>query len=312
VHFTCSHYTIKQTERSKLLKIKKEIAKSRLSIYAELSKLNILSLVLIATILGYYLGTSGLISWKRLFITLLGTALTASGSGALNHYLERETDKFMVRTKNRPLPAGLIKPAEVMNYGVLMVLAGIMILVIQINMLTGFIALLTAFLYIVVYTPLKKITWLNTSIGSIPGALPILGGWTASAGSIDGMAWVLFAIMYLWQHPHFYSIAWICRSDYAEAKLKMLPVVEPDGNSTIRQIFWHLLLMIPITFLPFIQGALGLFYLIGAFMITSAFFVSALPLARNRSDKSALLLLKASVFYLPSLLLIIIIDKGVL
>ena len=312
MHFTCSHYTIKQTERSKLLKIKKEIAKSRLSIYAELSKLNILSLVLIATILGYYLGTSGLISWKRLFITLLGTALTASGSGALNHYLERETDKFMVRTKNRPLPAGLIKPAEVMNYGVLMVLAGIMILVIQINMLTGFIALLTAFLYIVVYTPLKKITWLNTSIGSIPGALPILGGWTASSGSIDTMAWVLFAIMYLWQHPHFYSIAWICRSDYAEAKLKMLPVVEPDGNSTIRQIFWHLLLMIPITFLPFIQGALGLFYLIGAFMITSAFFVSALPLARNRSDKSALLLLKASVFYLPSLLLIIIIDKGVL
>ena len=312
MHFTCSHYTIKQTERSKLLKIKKEIAKSRLSIYAELSKLNILSLVLIATILGYYLGTSGLISWKRLFITLLGTALTASGSGALNHYLERETDKFMVRTKNRPLPAGLIKPAEVMNYGVLMVLAGIMILVIQVNMLTGFIALLTAFLYIVVYTPLKKITWLNTSISSIPGALPILGGWTASSGSIDTMAWVLFAIMYLWQHPHFYSIAWICRSDYAEAKLKMLPVVEPDGNSTIRQIFWHLLLMIPITFLPFIQGALGLFYLIGAFMITSAFFVSALPLARNRSDKSALLLLKASVFYLPSLLLIIIIDKGVL
>ena len=312
MYFTCSHYTIKQTERSKLLKIKKEIAKSRLSIYAELSKLNILSLVLIATILGYYLGTSGLISWKRLFITLLGTALTASGSGALNHYLERETDKFMVRTKNRPLPAGLIKPAEVMNYGVLMVLAGIMILVIQVNMLTGFIALLTAFLYIVVYTPLKKITWLNTSIGSIPGALPILGGWTASSGSIDAMAWVLFAIMYLWQHPHFYSIAWICRSDYAEAKLKMLPVVEPDGNSTIRQIFWHLLLMIPITFLPFIQGALGLFYLIGAFMITSAFFVSALPLARNRTDKSALLLLKASVFYLPSLLLIIIIDKGVL
>ena len=294
------------------MKIKKEIAKSRLSIYAELSKLNILSLVLIATILGYYLGTSGLISWKRLFITLLGTALTASGSGALNHYLERETDKFMVRTKNRPLPAGLIKPAEVMNYGVLMVLAGIMILVIQVNMLTGFIALLTAFLYIVVYTPLKKITWLNTSIGSIPGALPILGGWTASSGSIDAMAWVLFAIMYLWQHPHFYSIAWICRSDYAEAKLKMLPVVEPDGNSTIRQIFWHLLLMMPITFLPFIQGTLGLFYMIGAFMITSAFFVSALPLARNRSDKSALLLLKASVFYLPSLLLIIIIDKGVL
>ncbi|MBO01035.1 MAG: protoheme IX farnesyltransferase [Candidatus Marinimicrobia bacterium] len=294
------------------MKLNKEIAKSRMSIYAELSKLNILSLVIIATVLGYYLGASGIILWKHLLITLLGTAMTACGSGALNHYLERETDAFMARTKNRPLPAGLIKPFEVMNYGVIMVLIGVLVLVTQVNMLTGFIALLTAFLYIVVYTPLKKITWLNTSIGSIPGALPILGGWTASAENIDAMAWVLFAIMYLWQHPHFYSIAWICRKDYAEANLKMLPVVDPDGNSTIRQIFWHLLLMIPITSLPFIQGQLGLFYLTGALLITSAFFVSALPMARNRSDKSALLLLKGSVFYLPSLLFIIIIDIGVL
>ena len=195
--------------------------------------------------------------------------MTACGSGALNHYLERETDAFMARTKNRPLPAGLIKPFEVMNYGVIMVLiGGSSLMVIQVNMLTGFIALLTAFLYIVVYTPLKKITWLNTSIGSIPGALPIFRRMDSiSAENIDAMAWVLFAIMYLWQHlPHFYSIAWICRKDYGiEANLKMLPVVDPDGNSTIRQIFWHLLLMIPITSLPFIQGQLGLFYLIGDF-----------------------------------------------
>ena len=310
--FACVYFPIKQIGRTQILKLNKEIAKSRISIYAELSKLNILSLVIIATVLGYYLGASGIILWKHLLITLLGTAMTACGSGALNHYLERETDAFMTRTKNRPLPAGLIKPFEVMNYGVIMVLIGVLVLVTQVNMLTGFIALLTAFLYIVVYTPLKKITWLNTSIGSIPGALPILGGWTASAENIDAMAWVLFAIMYLWQHPHFYSIAWICRKDYAEANLKMLPVVDPDGNSTIRQIFWHLLLMIPITSLPFIQGQLGLFYLLGALLITSAFFVSALPMARNRSDKSALLLLKGSVFYLPSLLFIIIIDIGVL
>ena len=297
--FACVYFPIKQIGRTQILKLNKEIAKSRISIYAELSQLNILSLVIIATVLGYYLGASGIILWKHLLITLLGTAMTACGSGALNHYLERETDAFMARTKNRPLPAGLIKPFEVMNYGVIMVLIGVLVLVTQVNMLTGFIALLTAFLYIVVYTPLKKITWLNTSIGSIPGALPILGGWTASAENIDAMAWVLFAIMYLWQHPHFYSIAWICRKDYAEANLKMLPVVDPDGNSTIRQIFWHLLLMIPITSLPFIQGQLGLFYLLGALLITSAFFVSALPMARNRSDKSSLLLLKGSVFYLP-------------
>tara|TARA_B100000925_G_scaffold137293_1_gene102811 strand:- start:1097 stop:1984 length:888 start_codon:yes stop_codon:yes gene_type:complete len=293
------------------LKLVKEKAKSRLSIYLELSKLNILSLVLVSTFLGYYLAGPGIKSWSHLILTLIGTSMTASGSGALNHYLERETDKQMVRTKNRPLPAGLINPAEVLSFGVLMVLIGTTLLVSQINPLTGFIALLTSFLYILVYTPLKKITWLNTSIGSIPGALPIIGGWTASSDTIGAMAWILFAMMYLWQHPHFYSIAWMCREDYAGAKLKMLPVVDSSGGSTLRQIFWHLLLMIPISIIPVIQGYLGNIYLVGVVVITCAFFVSALPLARDMSHKNALLLLKASVIYLPLLLFVIIIDLGI-
>tara|TARA_Y100000766_G_scaffold30475_1_gene21209 strand:- start:3358 stop:4245 length:888 start_codon:yes stop_codon:yes gene_type:complete len=293
------------------LKLVKEKAKSRLSIYLELSKLNILSLVLVSTFLGYYLAGPGIKSWSHLILTLIGTSMTASGSGALNHYLERETDKQMVRTKNRPLPAGLINPAEVLSFGVLMVLIGTTLLVSQINPLTGFIALLTSFLYILVYTPLKKITWLNTSIGSIPGALPIIGGWTASSDTIGAMAWILFAMMYLWQHPHFYSIAWMCREDYAGAKLKMLPVVDSSGGSTLRQIFWHLLLMIPISIIPVIQGYLGNIYLVGVVVITCAFFASALPLARDMSHKNALLLLKASVIYLPLLLFVIIIDLGI-
>tara|TARA_B100000459_G_scaffold140953_1_gene100372 strand:+ start:2265 stop:3152 length:888 start_codon:yes stop_codon:yes gene_type:complete len=293
------------------LKLVKEKAKSRLSIYLELSKLNILSLVLVSTFLGYYLAGPGIKSWSHLILTLIGTSMTASGSGALNHYLERETDKQMVRTKNRPLPAGLINPVEVLSFGVLMVLIGTTLLVSQINPLTGFIALLTSFLYILVYTPLKKITWLNTSIGSIPGALPIIGGWTASSDTIGAMAWILFAMMYLWQHPHFYSIAWMCREDYAGAKLKMLPVVDSSGGSTLRQIFWHLLLMIPISIIPVIQGYLGNIYLVGVVVITCAFFASALPLARNMSHKNALLLLKASVIYLPLLLFVIIIDLGI-
>ena len=292
------------------MKLVKEKAKSRLSIYLELSKLNILSLVLVSTFLGYYLAGPGIKSWSHLILTLIGTSMTASGSGALNHYLERETDKQMVRTKNRPLPAGLINPAEVLSFGVLMVLIGTTLLVSQINPLTGFIALLTSFLYILVYTPLKKITWLNTSIGSIPGALPIIGGWTASSDTIGAMAWILFAMMYLWQHPHFYSIAWMCREDYAGAKLKMLPVVDSSGGSTLRQIFWHLLLMIPISIIPVIQGYLGNIYLVGVVVITCAFFASALPLARDMSHKNALLLLKASVIYLPLLLFVIIIDLG--
>ena len=293
------------------MKLVKEKAKSRLSIYLELSKLNILSLVLVSTFLGYYLAGPGIKSWSHLILTLIGTSMTASGSGALNHYLERETDKQMVRTKNRPLPAGLINPAEVLSFGVLMVLIGTTLLVSQINPLTGFIALLTSFLYILVYTPLKKITWLNTSIGSIPGALPIIGGWTASSDTIGAMAWILFAMMYLWQHPHFYSIAWMCREDYAGAKLKMLPVVDSSGGSTLRQIFWHLLLMIPISIIPVIQGYLGNIYLVGVVVITCAFFASALPLARDMSHKNALLLLKASVIYLPFLLFVIIIDLGI-
>ena len=277
---------------------------------AELSKLNILSLVLVATFLGFYLGSNGEMEYNKLLITLIGTALTAAGSGSLNHYLERDIDKKMDRTRNRPLPSGTLTPLFAVLYGMALVVIGSITLAYFVNLLTGFLSLLTAFLYIVVYTPLKKITWLNTSIGSIPGALPIIGGWTAASDSISPMALVLFGIMYLWQHPHFYAIAWLCKNDYAKANFKMLPVIEESGSRTMRQIFWHLLLMIPLSFLPVIQGNLGIVYLVGVTIITFIFFLSALPLAKDRSNKSALLLLKASVLYLPVLLFIIIIDKG--
>lgn len=292
------------------MKLSKPPAISLSSKIAELSKLNILSLVLVATFLGFYLGSNGEMEYNKLLLTLLGTALTAAGSGSLNHYLERDADKKMDRTRNRPLPSGTLTPLFAVLYGMALVVVGSVTLAYFVNLLTGFLSLLTAFLYIVVYTPLKKITWLNTSIGSIPGAIPIIGGWTAASNSISPMALVLFGIMYLWQHPHFYAIAWLCKNDYAKANFKMLPVIEESGSRTMRQIFWHLLLMIPLSFLPVIQGNLGIIYLVGVTIITFIFFLSALPLAKDRSNKSALLLLKASVLYLPVLLFIIIIDKG--
>ena len=292
------------------MKLSKPPAISLSSKIAELSKLNILSLVLVATFLGFYLGSNGEMEYNKLLLTLLGTALTAAGSGSLNHYLERDADKKMDRTRNRPLPSGTLTPLFAVLYGMALVVVGSVTLAYFVNLLTGFLSLLTAFLYIVVYTPLKKITWLNTSIGSIPGAIPIIGGWTAASNSISPMALVLFGIMYLWQHPHFYAIAWLCKNDYAKANFKMLPVIEESGTRTMRQIFWHLLLMIPLSFLPVIQGNLGIIYLVGVTIITFIFFLSALPLAKDRSSKSALLLLKASVLYLPVLLFIIIIDKG--
>ena len=217
-------------------------AKSKMGAYLELSKPRILSLVLVSTVIGFVMGSDSSISWIQLGWTLFGTGLTAAGAGALNHYFERNYDTLMERTKNRPIPAGILSPAETLLFGTVLVLIGSAILVVMINPLTGFLSILTAFLYNLVYTPLKRMTWLNTSIGSIPGALPPLGGWAAATGSLDSGAWILFAILYLWQHPHFYAIAWMCREDYSKAGFRMLPVLEPDGKRTMRQVFWHLFL----------------------------------------------------------------------
>ena len=279
--------------------------------YVDLTKPSILVMVLITTLLGYYLGNDGISSWLNLFWTLLGTGLSAGGAGALNQYLEREQDKRMERTRNRPLPSGLIQPLDALLFGLILVLIGSILLVWKVNLLTGFLSLMTAFLYVLIYTPMKKLTWLNTSMGSIPGALPPMGGWTAATGSIDSGAWILFAILYLWQHPHFFAIAWMCKNDYKKAGFKMLPVIEPNGSRTIRQIFWHLSLMIPVSLLPFISGMMGTVYLAGASLLTLGYFCSAIPMLRLKSKENASKILKASVFYLPLLFVIIIIDKGI-
>ena len=279
--------------------------------YIELIKPSILIMVLITTLLGYYLGNEGAISWVRLTWTLLGTGLSAGGASALNQYLERDQDKLMERTCNRPLPAGILQPQSALLFGISTVIIGSIILLLKINTLTGFLSLLTAFMYVLIYTPMKKITWLNTSLGSIPGALPPLGGWVAATGNVDSGAWILFAILYLWQHPHFFAIAWMCKDEYEKAGFKMLPVIEPNGTRMIRQIFWHLTLLFPVGFLPFIIGMSGNIYLFGTTILTLWYFLSAIPMLKEKSTKNASRILKASVLYLPLLIVIIIIDKGI-
>lgn len=287
----------------------KQPANSILAAYIELTKPNIMSLVLITTVLGYYLGGKGIESWFTLIIALIGTALSSGGAGALNHYLERDADSLMNRTQNRPIPAGIILPNNALMFGIILVLSGTTLLVWKVNTLTGFLSILTAFLYVLVYTPMKKITWLNTSIGSIPGALPPMGGWAAATGHLDAGAWILFAIMFLWQHPHFYAIAWMCKEDYARANFKMLPVIEPDGKRTLRQIFWHLGLLIPVSIFPYLYGSSGIVYLFGVLILSVLFLISAVPMAREKTNNSAKLLLKSSVIYLPGLLFLIVFDK---
>ena len=279
-----------------------------LSAYWELTKPRITALVLITTSLGFFLGGMGIHSYILFSLTLLGTALVVGGSGALNHYLERDVDRLMERTRHRPLPAGQVRPSTVLSYGFCLVLAGVLILLSSAGLLTAFLALLSSFLYVVIYTPIKRLTWLNTSLGAIPGALPPVGGWAAATGELDWGAWALFLILFTWQHPHFYSIAWIFREDYTRGGFRMLPVVEPDGRSTCRQIIGFSILLILASSLPTFLGLTGWVYLAGAVLLGSGLLAVGVLLARSRSNLDARRLLRASVVYLPLLLLLSVVD----
>jgi heme o synthase len=276
--------------------------------YRELAKPRIVSMVLVTAALGFFLGGHGIHSPVLLFWTLLGTALTAGGASALNQYLERDADGRMERTRNRPLPAGVLSPNQALSFGIYSVLAGVVLLLWQVNLLTAFLALLTAFLYVLVYTPMKRRSWLNTLVGAVPGALPPMGGWAAATGSVDLGAWVLFLILFLWQHPHFYAIAWMLREDYERGGFKMLPVVEPDGRSTFRQIVLFSALLVPVSLLPAVIGLSGLVYTVGAFILGMGLLAMGIAVARTHSLLGARRLLRATVVYLPCLLALIVID----
>ena len=284
-------------------------ATSKLQAYFELTKPSITFLILVSTALGYFLGGGGIFNHYHFMLTLLGSCLVSSGSGVLNHYAELESDRLMHRTRYRPLPTGVILEKQAIIFGLFLILLGVLILYLFINSLTAFLALLTAVMYLFIYTPLKKITWLNTSIGAVPGAMPPLGGWVAATGRLDPEAWILFAILFLWQHPHFYAIALMFKDDYEKANFKMLPVVEPDGSRTNRQIIWHLILLIPVSIMPVYMELLDMFYFYVALVLSIIYMMSGFLLVKKYSTQNARLVLKVSVLYLPALFLTIIIDK---
>ena len=277
--------------------------------YFELTKPSITFLILISTALGYYLGGKGISDYQHFLFTLLGSCLVSSGSGALNHFAELESDKVMRRTNFRPIPSGIIAPENAMSFGIALILIGSGILYWTINPLTSILALITSLMYLFIYTPLKKLTWLNTSIGAIPGSIPPVGGWVAATGRLDSEAWILFAILFFWQHPHFYAIALMFKDDYKKADLKMLPVVEPDGIRTNRQIIWHSLLLIPVSIMPVYIGLLGMVYFWIALILGLGYLISGIILANKYSIQNARFVLKFSVFYLPILFLIIMVDQ---
>lgn len=279
--------------------------------YLEMSKLRIVNMVLVTTAIGYFLGTyqgAGGVSWFLLIVTLLGTGIAAAGAACLNNYLERDLDGMMSRTRGRVLPAGSITPLAALMYGICMTLGGVTLLAIAVNLLAGFIVLLTAFLYVLVYTPMKRWTWLNTSVGAIPGALPPVTGWAAATGTLDWGAWALFGILFVWQHPHFYAIAWMCKDDYREAGFKMLSVVDPSGARMFRHIIIHSILLLFVASLPTLFGITGWLYLVGSVILGGLMLHVGLRLQQSHSLQDARNLLKASVYYLPGILVLIGVD----
>jgi protoheme IX farnesyltransferase len=283
--------------------------KSLAAILSELFKMRLTTLVLLTTLVGFYLGSRPPISWGLMLNTLFGTALLAGGASALNQWLEREHDAKMRRTQDRPLPSGRLTADAVLLIGGSCGVLGLVYLALTVNLLTAALGALTIGSYLFVYTPLKRITTLNTVIGAIPGALPPLMGWTAARGEISGGGWCLFAILCFWQLPHFLAIAWMYRDQYAQAGFVMLPVVDPTGERTGRQALSHTLGLLPVSLCPFLFKMAGPFYLAGALLLGIAFLWCAFQFSRQLTLPRARALFFASIIYLPSLLGLMVLDK---
>ncbi len=283
--------------------------------YSELGKVRLTVLVLVTAYLGYYLGLRSfgntmmtLDSWVGLFNLLTGVFLTSVGSGALNQYIERNLDSKMDRTKYRPIPSGKIPPLHALIFGCTTIFLGAIYLMIFTNYLTAVLSILTVLLYLFVYTPSKRKTTLNTIIGSIPGALPPVGGWAASTGIIDTPAWILFGIMFFWQIPHFLSLAIIYASDYNKGGFKMLPSVYPNSKLTQYMIVFFSVAMVGTTLGLFIIQTAGIVYAAGVSVIGFLFLILAFNIMWNINTHSVKRLFFATIIYLPILLFFIFLD----
>ena len=282
---------------------------SRMTAYFELMKPRVNLLVVLTVGVGFYLASARMDLWL-LFHTSFGTAILAGGTAVLNQFLEREADGRMLRTRTRPLPSGRLTPPEAMIFGTALVVTATLYLICFTNSLAALLGCSTSALYLFVYTPLKVKTPLCTSVGAIPGALPPLIGWAAAKGNLDMNALLLFAILFAWQIPHFLAIAWLYKEDYERGGFAMLPAFDPDGARTSARILGFCILLLVLSVIPFISGLAGVVYLVGAVLLGVLFSLFGFEAALRRSKLSARHVLRASVTYLPLLLILMIIDKA--
>jgi heme o synthase len=293
---------------------------SRLRDYGELTKARITTLIVLTAWCGYFFGAHRLrvSSWSLgLFHALLGVALVSSGTAALNEVLEASVDGRMRRTALRPLPAGRMSRAHAATVGLALTLGGSVYLAVYTNLLTGLLVFLTSVVYLAAYTPLKKVSPVCTFVGAFPGAMPVVLGWTAARGKVEIETLILFSIMFIWQFPHFLSIAWLYREDYAQGGIRMLPVVESDGKSTLWRILAYSGALIPVSVLPVVLGMAGRVYLVGAILMGAALFRMSmgmaspqLPATAAASKPSARRLLQATIVYLPALFALMMVNSG--
>jgi protoheme IX farnesyltransferase len=284
-------------------------SRSRVGAYWALTKPDVSLLVLITTAAGYYMGARGPLNWWHMVQTVMGTGLIAAGTAALNHYIERESDRYMRRTAGRPLPAGALQPREALSFGVALSIGGALYLYFTVGWLAALVGSAACVSYLVAYTPLKKRTVWATFVGAFPGAVPPVIGWVAASGALDTGALLLFAILFLWQFPHFHAISWMYREDYARAGILMLPVVDREGTRTFRQIVETALALLVVSLLPTILGLTGRVYLVGAAVLCVLLLLVCLWAATVKTNVRAKWLMHATVLHLPLLFGLMIYDK---
>jgi protoheme IX farnesyltransferase len=275
---------------------------SRVADYVELTKPKIASMVLVTVAVAAFVAGWGPPDGWLLLHTLVGTALVAASASAFNQWIERDTDALMARTSDRPLPGGRLSVAQVLAFGFVTIVLGVAYLAAYVSVLTAALGLLTWVLYVVVYTPLKRLTPANTAVGAVAGALPILMGWTAVGAPLDLRGWSLFLIVFLWQFPHFMAIAWIYRRDYDGAGLKMLSTVDPSGFRAGAQAIVAALVLVPVSVVPCLTLPSGSIFLLWAIVLGVGQLLCAVAFFVQKSDTSARRLLLASLIYLPAMM----------
>lgn len=273
--------------------------KEKLAAFFELTKPRIAFMLVLTSAAGFYLGSKGSFDFLLFINSIIGITLLAFGVATLNQFIERRTDALMERTAKRPIPTQKVTATEALVFGLILTVSAEIYLAFLVNYLTAVLGLVVIVGYVLLYTPLKTRTSASTAIGAIPGAMPPLMGWTASANEITLGAWVLFALLFLWQFPHFLAIAWMYKEQYKKAGILMLPVVEPEGKLTAIQIVTFTLMLIPISLAPYFIGVAGTVYLIGASILGLWFLISSIQTARAKSVEKARKLLLVSVLYLP-------------